>query len=101
MESWGWGLVGGRRHYNLIRRLRADVRRLESVDMWVKLVCADVPGPGAKVARAFGVSRSTICRDVPWFHLLGEINYTEHELKIPVTIRKMRRLWRLSWGIID
>ncbi len=83
-ETWaGWMAAckraGGRRHYNAVRQARADFRRGKSVALWMKLVCAGVRGPGAKVARLFGVSRSTICRNVRWLHLLGEIAAAEKE----------------------
>ncbi len=55
--------AGGRRHYNAHRQLLAELRRSALVDyLWASGM---VPfGRGAELARHFGVSRSTICRDL-------------------------------------
>ncbi|MCY2994599.1 MAG: hypothetical protein NTY19_43060, partial [Planctomycetota bacterium] len=109
-ETWaGWVAAckraGWRRHYNLVRQSRADVRRTKTVRMWVKLVCAGVSGPGVKVARAFGVSPATISRDVRRFHLLDEIALTEKAFREAgqawyPTIAVMRELWLRRCGRI-
>lgn len=70
--SWTWPVsddeaarrAAGRRHYNSIRRLHAELRRVKVAELlrgrfldW---------GVQAEIARELGVSRSTVCRDVRW-----------------------------------
>jgi len=50
--------AGGRRHYNSVRKLRAQVRKLEAGILFLKGM------KKADIARQLGVHRSTITRDV-------------------------------------
>jgi hypothetical protein len=54
--------AGGRRHYNAVRRFRAMFRRLEVA----RLLSSVIPkrGEQTRIARALGVSRATISRDI-------------------------------------
>jgi hypothetical protein len=50
--------IGGRRHYNAVRRFRAHLRQREVARLLL------VGYSQAEIARTFGVHRSTISRDV-------------------------------------
>ena len=50
--------AGGRRHYNSVRKLRAQVRKLEAGILLMKGMRK------ADIAKQLGVHRSTITRDV-------------------------------------
>ena len=59
--------AGGRRHYNAVRRFRAELRRRQLA----ALLLADEGGwwgQQARMARALGVSEATISRDLAWMH---------------------------------
>ncbi len=55
--------AGGRRHYNARRHLLAELRRSALVDYLLETGALPF-GRGAELARRFGVSRSTMCRDL-------------------------------------
>lgn len=57
--------AGGRRLYNSVRQLQANLRRFEVAEMMLGYD-VDEHGTQAKVARRLGVSQSTIGRDVKW-----------------------------------
>jgi hypothetical protein len=76
-------MIGGRRRYNAQRRRKADERRKRLMEWlarreaeslgqwgsdglldWVEENAAFPPGAAAEAARAFGVHRSTISRDI-------------------------------------
>ncbi|MCY2987728.1 MAG: hypothetical protein NTY19_07680 [Planctomycetota bacterium] len=109
-ETWaGWVAAckraGWRRHYNSVRQSRADVRRSKAIKLWMKLVFSGVHGAGAKVARLYGVSRSTISRDVRYLHLLDEIIIIQNTCREAgqawyPTIAVMRELWLRRCGRI-
>ena len=50
--------AGGRRHYNSVRKLRAQVRKMEAGILLLKGM------KKADIAKQLGVHRSTITRDV-------------------------------------
>lgn len=56
--------AGGRRHYNFQRQLRAAFRQAELIRYMTGAAIAPFDRQGAELARRFGVSRSTICRDL-------------------------------------
>jgi hypothetical protein len=62
--------AAGRRHYNSLRRLHALIRRSEVVRFWGE--SKGQAGWQARAARALGVHRSTVSRDVQ--ALLDELN---------------------------
>ena len=67
---YGWAddpirAAGGRRHYNAIRRERAEFRRSEIVRyLAAEGISLLARGTQASLARRFGVSEATISRDV-------------------------------------
>src|SRR5262249_45595920 len=58
-----WVRAGGRRHYNAQRRLRKQMRRAHIIARTIG-IDRDAYGLGVALARVFGVSPSTISRDL-------------------------------------
>jgi len=79
VQGTGWArdpihAAGGRRNYNSVRHLNAELRRMEILTVLAETgTSLLVRGTQRVLARRFGVSESTICRD-----LVGI--YTEREL---------------------
>jgi DNA invertase Pin-like site-specific DNA recombinase len=65
-QGWAAGdhrrAAGGRRHYNAIRTLNAQTRRVAVIELLHKHGRAH--GVQTRIARELGVSRSTISRDI-------------------------------------
>jgi hypothetical protein len=81
--------AAGRRHYNAGRRALARERYLQVVEIIMPLG-GGKRGTQTQLARAFGVHRSTICRDVAkWNRLLHDM------------MRRYRSLMKERDGIID
>ncbi len=55
--------AGGRRHYNAVRRFRAELRR-RHLAAWLRADAGGWSGQQARAARALGVSEATISRDL-------------------------------------
>jgi hypothetical protein len=78
--GWAWPTdveeasrrAGGRRRFNSVRRLRAELRRAEVAHLALELGYGIVWGAGAEIARRLGVSRATVCLDVR--ELLRRVN---------------------------
>ncbi|MCE9545755.1 MAG: hypothetical protein K8T25_09595 [Planctomycetia bacterium] len=75
--------AGGRRHYNAVRRLRADYRQM----LVAKLLTFD-RGTQTRIAKQFGVHRSTICRDAAKMHQ----SWLESRWRQPKIQRLMKEL---------
>jgi hypothetical protein len=57
--------AGGRRHYNRVRQLQAQLRLSQIVRLLVKLKATGTEwGVRSEIARRLGVSRATVCRDM-------------------------------------
>lgn len=55
--------AGGRRHYNAVRRFRAELRR-RHLAAWLRADAGGWYGQQARAAHALGVSEATISRDL-------------------------------------
>lgn len=57
--------ASGRRQYNAVRQFRAELRRREIIDLTIRRgLVPFTHGMQSRLAEHFGVSRSTICRDL-------------------------------------
>ena len=75
-QSWEEAVLraAGRRRYNSVRRVLAELRRHELIAFWKEHPYT--PGWKAQAARALGVHRSTITRDMGV--LLRRVNESKH-----------------------
>lgn len=59
----------GRRHYNLTRKLNAELRRVQVMEMLMLIGAGR--GANAAISRALGVSEATISRDRAAINAMG------------------------------